>query len=56
MDTRDAMMVLRHDAVLRGMWDIATVYGWSAIRLGDELVAANLRNLANHRRLPPACD
>jgi hypothetical protein len=30
------MMRLRIDAVERGMFDLATVYGYSAIRLGTE--------------------
>lgn len=35
-DARKTLISLRHDALQRGMIDLAEVYGWSAIRLGEE--------------------
>lgn len=42
-DVRRTMMILRLDAIQRRMLDLAEVYGWSAIRLGGEMLAANTR-------------
>jgi hypothetical protein len=36
---------LREDAVERGLRDLAIVYGWSAIRIGQEAVAEAMRGL-----------
>lgn len=38
-EIRRAMILLRQDAIERGMDDLAIVYGWSAIRLGSEILA-----------------
>lgn len=38
MTIHKAMLLLRKDAEARGMLDLTIVYGWSAIRCGDELI------------------
>ena len=42
-DIRDMLLMLRQDALDRGMQELALAYGWSAIRIGMErlLVATN---------------
>jgi hypothetical protein len=40
---RRSLLILRIDAKERGMTDITLVYGWSAIRLGQEMLAAGER-------------
>lgn len=37
---------LLDDAKSRGMFDLAVVYGWWAIRLGDEMIAAQIAELS----------
>lgn len=39
---RRTMLALHADAHQRGMLDLAMVYGWSAIRLGNIILAAGL--------------
>lgn len=38
---RDTMVMLRQNAIDAGMLDLATVYGWAAIRLGFECIEAS---------------
>jgi hypothetical protein len=40
---------LREDALARGMLDLAIVYGWSMLRIMDEVIA---RQLAGQRDPP----
>lgn len=39
-ERRNMLLRLRLDAVARGLFELAEAYGWSAIRLGDELIKA----------------
>lgn len=41
-DARKTLISLRHDALQRGMIDLAEVYGWSAIRLGEEALRVKM--------------
>lgn len=40
---------LRNDAIERGMQELAIVYGWSAIRLGQELLQRQLTQIELYR-------
>lgn len=44
-----SLMQLRADAIKRGMIELAVVYGWSATRVGFEILKA-----AQQKRLPNA--
>lgn len=37
-EVRRTLMLLRYDALERGMADLAIVYGWSAMRIGTEML------------------
>ena len=38
-EIRWTLIRLREDAIARRMFDLAEAYGWSAIRLGSEILA-----------------
>lgn len=39
---RKSIQALRDDAIERGLTDLAIVYGWSAIRLGEHVLGAKM--------------
>lgn len=43
-----SLMGLRKDATNRGFLDLAIVYGWSLLRLGEETIEKMKRNLHGH--------
>jgi hypothetical protein len=43
VDLRDTMIKLRQDAIQRDMKELVVVYGWSAIRLGIEVLEEGFR-------------
>lgn len=45
MSIRHAMLKLRTDALERGMREAATVYGWSALRCGDDQLERGLAEI-----------
>jgi hypothetical protein len=40
---RRAMVAMQKDAKERGMLDLAVVYGWSAIRRGQEIIDEQMK-------------
>lgn len=48
---KDALWVLREDAKARGMLDIVLVYGWSIMRINEDLMAANDAELRRLRAI-----
>lgn len=38
MTERDTILKLRADALRRGMYELGLAYGWSAIRMGGEIL------------------
>jgi hypothetical protein len=44
-----SILVLRKDALARGMDDLAIVYGWSAIRLYDENIGRQITQIELYR-------
>jgi hypothetical protein len=53
---RKTLMTLRDDALARGYPDLAIVYGWSAIRVGFELIEARTVSalIEQHQPTPTA--
>lgn len=49
-DARDTIIRLRTDAIDRGLTELALAYGWSAIRLGEELWAERRNAVLNNSK------
>jgi hypothetical protein len=50
MTTREAILILRNDAMERGLDGLALLYGWSAVMLGAEVMFEQRIKLEQYRR------
>lgn len=48
-EVKDSICALREDAIARGMQELAIVYGWSAIRLSEQILQRKMSDVEMYR-------